>query len=61
MVNSNFLGLMNWMVEFMQFMHNGAIAEWPRIKRRVQNGLPDVAFNMVQGNTGMSQCLHPVL
>jgi glutamine amidotransferase len=35
-----------------QFMHNGGIAEWERIKRMLQKDLPDVAFNMVQGNTG---------
>ena len=33
-------------------MHNGGIADFPRIKRRLQTELPDVAFNMVQGNTG---------
>lgn len=32
-------------------MHNGGIAEFPRIKRRLQKDLPDVAFDMVQGNT----------
>jgi glutamine amidotransferase len=35
-------------------MHNGGIADFPRMKRRLQKNLPDVAFNMVQGNTGMS-------
>ncbi|KAG5647943.1 hypothetical protein DXG03_006977 [Asterophora parasitica] len=34
-----------------QFMHNGGIAEFPSIKRKLQKSLPDVAFNMVQGNT----------
>ncbi|KAF5374877.1 hypothetical protein D9758_000327 [Tetrapyrgos nigripes] len=33
------------------FMHNGSIGEFPLIKRRLQQSLPDVAFNMVQGNT----------
>lgn len=33
-------------------MHNGGIAEFPLIKRRLQKDLPDVAFDMVQGNTG---------
>ncbi|KAL1748448.1 nucleophile aminohydrolase [Schizophyllum fasciatum] len=35
----------------LMWMHNGGIADFPRIKRRLQNELPDVAFNMVQGNT----------
>ncbi|KAJ7357323.1 N-terminal nucleophile aminohydrolase [Mycena albidolilacea] len=35
----------------LMFMHNGGIAEWERIKRILQKDLPDVAFNMVQGNT----------
>ncbi|KAJ7642008.1 N-terminal nucleophile aminohydrolase [Roridomyces roridus] len=35
----------------LMFMHNGGIAEWPSIKRRVQKDLPDAVFNMVQGNT----------
>ncbi|KAJ7900299.1 N-terminal nucleophile aminohydrolase [Mycena olivaceomarginata] len=35
----------------LMFMHNGGIAEWERIKRMLQKDLPDVAFNMVQGNT----------
>jgi len=34
-------------------MHNGGIAVFPRVKRRLQQDLPDVAFDMVQGNTGM--------
>jgi hypothetical protein len=38
-------------------MHNGGIAEFPLIKRRLQTGLPDVAFDMVQGNTG-SYCAY---
>lgn len=33
-------------------MHNGAIAEFNTMKRRLQLDLPDVAFDMVQGNTG---------
>lgn len=37
-----------------QFMHNGGIAEFATIKRRLQRDLPDVAFDMVQGNTGMA-------
>jgi len=41
-------------------MHNGGIAEFHHMKRRLQKDLPDVAFDMVQGNTGMSsQCIHP--
>jgi len=35
----------------LMFMHNGGIAEWATIKRRLQNDLSDVAFHMVQGNT----------
>lgn len=35
-------------------MHNGGIADFPKLKRRLQRDLPDVAFNMVQGNTGMT-------
>lgn len=44
-------------------MHNGSVAEWPSIKRNLQNGLPDVAFNMVQGNTGplLSRNTHKVI
>lgn len=33
-------------------MHNGDIAHFSTMKRRLQADLPDVAFNMVQGNTG---------
>ncbi|KAF7306887.1 Glutamine amidotransferase type-2 domain-containing protein [Mycena indigotica] len=35
----------------LMFMHNGAIAEWELIKRRLQRDLPDFAYNMAQGNT----------
>lgn len=35
-------------------MHNGGIADFHLIKRRLQKELPDAAFDMVQGNTGMS-------
>ncbi|KAJ7932443.1 N-terminal nucleophile aminohydrolase [Mycena leptocephala] len=35
----------------LMFMHNGGIAQWELIKRSLQKELPDVAFNMVQGNT----------
>ncbi|KAF7347870.1 Phosphoacetylglucosamine mutase [Mycena venus] len=35
----------------LMFMHNGGIAQWEHIKRMLQKDLPDVAFNMVQGNT----------
>ena len=34
-------------------MHNGGIAEFPKIKRKLQMALPDELFNMVTGNTGM--------
>ncbi len=33
-------------------MHNGGIADFHLIKRKLQSQLPDVAFDMVQGNTG---------
>lgn len=35
-------------------MHNGGIADFTKLKRRLQRDLPDVVFNMVQGNTGMT-------
>ncbi|KAF9270111.1 glutamine amidotransferase [Marasmius fiardii PR-910] len=35
----------------LMFMHNGGIADFPLIKRKLQCSLPDVAFNTVQGNT----------
>ncbi|KAF8922604.1 nucleophile aminohydrolase [Mucidula mucida] len=35
----------------LMFMHNGGIADFHLIKRKLQMGLPDVAFDMVQGNT----------
>ncbi|KAG7099096.1 hypothetical protein E1B28_000970 [Marasmius oreades] len=35
----------------LMFMHNGGIADFQLIKRRLQCSLPDVAFNTVQGNT----------
>lgn len=38
--------------DIQQFMHNGGIADFPLIKRKLQSSLPDVAFDMVQGNTG---------
>jgi hypothetical protein len=33
-------------------MHNGGIAEFGTLKRRLHQDLPDSAFHMVQGNTG---------
>lgn len=36
----------------LQFMHNGGIAEFPKIKRALQTAVPDDLFNMVTGNTG---------
>jgi glutamine amidotransferase len=33
------------------FMHNGGIADFPLIKRRLQVNLSDEVFNVVQGNT----------
>lgn len=35
----------------LMFMHNGGIADFHLMKRRLQKDLPDVAFDMVQGNT----------
>jgi len=35
----------------LMFMHNGSIADFHRIKRKLQSTLPDVAFNTVNGNT----------
>ncbi|KIK60983.1 hypothetical protein GYMLUDRAFT_43517 [Collybiopsis luxurians FD-317 M1] len=35
----------------LMFMHNGNVAEFPLVKRKLQADLPDVAFNKVQGNT----------
>lgn len=32
-------------------MHNGGIAEFHKIKRRLQSNLPDELFNFVTGNT----------
>lgn len=34
-------------------MHNGGIAEFLTVKRRLQQDLPDAIFDVVQGNTGM--------
>jgi len=34
-------------------MHNGGIAEFNMIKRRLGQDLSDFAFLMVQGNAGM--------
>lgn len=34
-------------------MHNGGIAEFHKIKRRLQSMLPDDIFETVNGNTGM--------
>jgi len=33
------------------FMHNGGIADFPKIKRKLQACLSDEIFNVVQGNT----------
>jgi len=44
------LTLVNFLV--IQFMHNGGIADFPLIKRRLQADLSDDVFNVVQGNTG---------
>jgi glutamine amidotransferase len=33
-------------------MHNGGIADFHKIKRKLQAQLSDEIFNVVQGNTG---------
>jgi phage-related minor tail protein len=49
----NFTSLaQNMNLNMLQFMHNGALADFHSFKRRLLSDLPDVAFNMVQGNTG---------
>ncbi|KAI8990510.1 N-terminal nucleophile aminohydrolase [Trametes punicea] len=40
-----------WSYGKLMFMHNGGIAEFPKIKRQLQMALPDELFNMVTGNT----------
>jgi len=35
----------------LMFMHNGGIAEFSKVKRRLQQSLPDDIFNVPQGNT----------
>lgn len=35
-------------------MHNGGIADFAKIKRRLQSSLPDEIFNVPQGNTGIA-------
>ena len=35
-----------------KFMHNGGIADFHLIKRRLQAELSDDIYNMIQGNTG---------
>lgn len=35
----------------LMWMHNGGIACWDRIKRKVQNSVSAIAFDKVQGNT----------
>ncbi|KAI0655157.1 N-terminal nucleophile aminohydrolase [Cubamyces menziesii] len=40
-----------WSYGKLMFMHNGGIAEFPKIKRKLQMALPDELFNMVTGNT----------
>lgn len=35
----------------LMWMHNGGIAEFHKLKRRLQSDLPDIAFDQVQGNT----------
>lgn len=40
-----------WQFGKLMFMHNGGIAEFPKIKRRLQSYLSDELFNFVSGNT----------
>jgi glutamine amidotransferase len=40
----------------LMFMHNGGIAEFGTLKRRLHQDLPDSAFHMVQGNTDSEWC-----
>ncbi|KAH9950397.1 N-terminal nucleophile aminohydrolase [Amylocystis lapponica] len=40
-----------WSFGKLMFMHNGGIAEFPKIKRSLQTSLPDQLFNWVTGNT----------
>ncbi|KAI0361529.1 N-terminal nucleophile aminohydrolase [Trametes cingulata] len=40
-----------WSYGKLMFMHNGGIAEFHKIKRKLQMALPDELFNMVTGNT----------
>lgn len=40
-------------------MHNGGIAEFPRMKRRLQSVLPDEIFNVPSGNTGSYPAPNP--
>jgi len=35
----------------LMFMHNGGIADFPKLKRKLQERLTDDIFNIVQGNT----------
>ena len=40
-------------------MHNGGIAEFSRMKRRLQSVLPDEIFNVPSGNTGSYPAPNP--
>lgn len=40
-----------WKHGTLMWMHNGAIAEFHKIKRKLQARLPDDVFSVVQGNT----------
>ncbi|KAI0756909.1 N-terminal nucleophile aminohydrolase [Daedaleopsis nitida] len=40
-----------WSYGKLMFMHNGGIADFHKIKRKLQSSLPDELFNMVNGNT----------
>ncbi|KAI0082288.1 N-terminal nucleophile aminohydrolase [Panus rudis PR-1116 ss-1] len=40
-----------WQFGKLMFMHNGGIAEFPKIKRKLQSYLSDELFNFVAGNT----------
>jgi predicted glutamine amidotransferase len=40
-----------WQYGRLMWMHNGNIAQFSRIKRKLQTSLRDELYNFVQGNT----------
>lgn len=53
MVCCSFLFSASYEPDSSQFMHNGGMADFHRIRRKLQTTVSDTAFNMVQGNTGL--------